>query len=396
MSKMNVLYCNPVFFEYRLPFYKELVRLFEGEFFVMYSPMRYKICKKERFCSQIKEELGENAIPLHSDHVFDTYSRKWDEMPDIEKGKRIPLTFGLLRAIWKVKPDVLITEGYFQWTPLVLLYGIIHRIPVYLGYERTLHTERNTGKLKTWQRKLFNRFFAGFLVNGSETKKYLLSLGVNEERIHIGGMSADSTVFSQRVRGYLRQGIEDLKTSITGVQEHNGLLYLFVGVVAERKGVSYLLSAWEEHVKTHSNDLLMIVGDGNQLLDLREKYDRLESVRFTGRVEYEMIPLYYAIADVFVLPTIEDNWSLVVPEAMACGLPVATSIYNGCYPELVHKDVNGITFDTFRQETIVEALDYFHHQDLKKMGDESIKLEKNFNTENCARRVYEAIINVQK
>ena len=393
---MRVLYCNPVFFEYRLPFYKELVRLFDREFFVMYSPIRYKICKKERFCSQIKEKLGENAIPLHSDHVFDTNSKKWDEMPDIEKGKRIPLTFGLMRTIWKVKPDVLITEGYFQWTPLVLLYGILHHIPVYLGYERTLHTERNTGKLKTWQRKIFNRFFAGFLVNGSETKKYLLSLGVNEERIHIGGMSADSTVFSQRVRGYLRQGIEDLKTSITGVQEHNGLLYLFVGVVAERKGVSYLLSAWEEHVKTHSNDLLMIVGDGNQLLDLREKYDRLESVRFTGRVEYEMIPQYYAIADVFVLPTIEDNWSLVVPEAMACGLPVATSIYNGCYPELVHKDVNGITFDTFRQETIVEALDYFHHKDLKKMGDESIRLEKSFNTENCARRVYEAIIKVLK
>lgn len=393
---MKVLYCNPVFFEYRLPFYKELVRLFEGKFYVMYSPIRYKICKKERFCHQIKEELGENAMPLYTDHVFDTNSWKWDEMPDIEKGKRIPLTFGLMRTIKKIKPDVLITEGYFQWTPLVLLYGITHHIPVYLGYERTLHTERNTGKLKIWQRNLFNKFFAGFLVNGSETKKYLLSLGVNEERIHIGGMSADSTGFSQRVKGYLRQGIEELKTSITGVQEHNGLLYLFVGVVAERKGVSYLLSAWEEHVKTHSDDLLMIVGDGNQLAELKEKYGYLKSVRFAGRVEYNMIPQYYAIADVFILPTIEDNWSLVVPEAMACGLPVATSIYNGCYPELVHKDVNGITFDTFKQETIVEALDYFHHHDLKKMGEESIRLEKNFNTGNCALRVYEAIINVLK
>jgi glycosyltransferase involved in cell wall biosynthesis len=393
---MKVLYCNPVFFEYRLPFYKDLVRLFEGEFFVMYSPIRYKICKKEKFCNRIKEELGENAIPLYSDHVFDTYSRKWDEMPDIEKGKRIPLTFGLMRMINKIKPDVLITEGYFQWTPLVLLYGIIHRIPVYLGYERTLHTERNTGKLKTWQRKLFNRFFAGFLVNGSETKKYLLSLGVQEDRIHIGGMSADSTGFSLKVKDYQHQNIEKQKLSVLGDGNFKGLLYLFVGVVAERKGVSYLLSAWEEHVKTHSDDLLMIVGNGNQLAELNEKYGHMESVRFTGRVEYEMIPQYYAIADVFVLPTIEDNWSLVVPEAMACGLPVATSIYNGCYPELVHKDVNGITFDTFRQETIVEALDYFHHQDLKKMGEESIRLEKNFNTENCALRVYEAIINVQK
>ena len=255
---MRVLYCNPVFFEYRLPFYKELVRLFEGEFFVMYSPMRYKICKKERYCNQIKEELGENAIPLYSDHVFDTYSRKWDEMPDIEKGKRIPLTFGLMKTIKKVKPDVLITEGYFQWTPLVLLYGIMHKIPVFLGYERTLHTERNTDNLKIWQRKLFNKFFAGFLVNGSETKKYLLSLGVNEERIHIGGMSADSTGFSQKVKDFQHQSIEKLKSSIVRDEKNNGLLYLFVGVVAERKGVSYLLSAWEEHIKTYSNAKKMI------------------------------------------------------------------------------------------------------------------------------------------
>ena len=91
----------------------------------------------------------------------------------------------------------------------------------------------------------------------------------------------------------------------------------------------------------------------------------------------------------FILPTIEDNWSLVVPEAMACGLPIATSIYNGCHPELVHKDENGITFDPYKEETLISALDYFHHQDLKAMGEKSIELEKQFNTENCARRVYE-------
>ena len=118
---MKILYCNPVFFEYRLPFYKELKRLFNNNFYVMYSPMRMRICGKDGFADKVKEELGDNALPLLSDHVFDTYSMGFDRMPDIERGKRIPFTFGLMRAIRKVKPDVLITEGYFQWTPLVLL-----------------------------------------------------------------------------------------------------------------------------------------------------------------------------------------------------------------------------------------------------------------------------------
>lgn len=385
---MKVLYCNPIFFEYRLPFYEELVRLFNSQFYIMYSVNRYDICGKSKFCKQIKEKLGDNAIPFHKDYIFDTYSMSF-KMKDIEKGKRIPFTFGLLRTIRKVKPDILITEGYFQWTPLILLYGLIFSIPVYMGYERTLHTERNTSKLKTWQRKLFNPHFAGFLVNGQETKKYLESLGVSDSKIHIGGMSADAT--------FLRNGIASMTTEEKQLfkaqyqRNKTGIIFLFVGQIAERKGIGLLLQAWKKHHENHPEDKLLLVGSGNQLDKLRSKYANESSIYFLGRVEYEMVYKFYAIADVFILPTIEDNWSLVIPEAMACGLPVATSIYNGCYPELVHKDENGITFDPYKEETLVYALDYFHHQDLKAMGKKSVELEENFSTENCARRTYEAL-----
>lgn len=389
---MKVLYCNPIFFEYRLPFYKELVRLFDGDFYVMYSPVRYRMCNKERLCTRIKDELRENAIPLNTEHVFDTNSKKWDVMPDIEKGKRIPLTFGLLKKIRKVRPDIIITEGYFQWTPLILLYGALFHVPVYMGYERTLHTERYTGKMKTWQRKLFNKGIHGFLVNGSETRKYLLSLGVPTKRIHIGGMSADAEMLRIKVEMYRKEDLSSLRKDVLGKGVDKGFVFLFVGVIAERKGVGFLLQAWEEHIERHSDDMLVLVGDGNQLNEFRDKYQDVHSVKFMGRVDYEKVPLFYALSDVFVLPTIEDNWSLVVPEAMACGLPVATSIYNGCHPELVQKDINGITFDTLKRETIVAALDYFHHQDLEKMGEASKRLEEPFNTENCARRVYDAIM----
>lgn len=38
-------------------------------------------------------------------------------------------------------------------------------------------------------------------------------------------------------------------------------------------------------------------------------------MKFIGRMEYDNIYKYYAIADVFLMPTLEDNWCLVVPEA---------------------------------------------------------------------------------
>ena len=111
---------------------------------------------------------------------------------------------------------------------------------------------------------------------------------------------------------------------------------------------------------------------------------------------YSDIYKYYAIADVFVIPTIEDNWSLVVPEAMSCGLPVATSIYNGCHTDLIYEGENGITFDTFQQDSIVKALDFFHHHDLNYMGEKSKQIETYFNTENSAQRTFDAIVSQVK
>lgn len=153
----------------------------------------------------------------------------------------------------------------------------------------------------------------------------------------------------------------------------------------------HLLGGFLEHLKTHSDDRIVLVGDGPELPDLKEKYGNNPAVVFVGGIDYSQIYKYYAACDVFVIATLEDNWSLVVPEAMACGLPVACSIYNGCHPELVHKDENGITFDPLDQKSIVEALDYFHHVDLKRFGQRSREIEHDFNPENTAKNVMKAV-----
>ena len=54
---MIVLYCNPSFWEYRLPFYVELNRLFEGKFHVLYSTRRYQN-GHERLLDNIIKPVG--------------------------------------------------------------------------------------------------------------------------------------------------------------------------------------------------------------------------------------------------------------------------------------------------------------------------------------------------
>lgn len=388
---MKVLYANPIFLDYRLPFYKRLNELFNGDFYIMYSEARYKK-RFDKLYAHIPEVMGKNAIPFKGEKLYNTYEHSFKKY-NPEKGKKIPFTHGLLRTIWKINPDVLITEGFFQWTPLVILYSILRHKPVFMGYERTCHTERNAGFIKKMHRKLTDVFIKGYLVNGSETVKYLKSLGISQNKIFVGGMNADSDGLVNAIKRFPKEEKIQFRKCY---QHQNGLVYLFSGQIVERKGVKYLLEAWTQHIKKHPNDTLVLIGYGDLYDKFKKQYAGESSIFLEGRVEYDNVYKYYAIADVFVLPTIEDNWSLVIPEAMACGLPVATSIYNGCYPELVKKDINGITFDTFKKGSIVEALDYFHYKDLKELGRNSIELEKPFNTENCAEREYKAIITAIK
>lgn len=386
---MKVVYANPVFLDYRLPFYKELNRLFKGEFHIIYSRERYRILKRNDLYERIKKEMGNNAHPLLTDYLFDTHSMSF-HMKDIEKGRHIPFTFGLIRTIHRLRPEVLITEGFFQWTPLVILYSIFFHVPVYMGYERTLHTERNTGRLKTLHRRLTDKFIKGYLVNGSETKKYLESIGIKSEKIYIGGMSADSSGLQAGLKSMKHEEIEMLQRKL-GISVR-GVVYLFVGKITYRKGIALLLKVWRIHVNKYPYDKLIVVGSGSEYENLSIKY-RMESVVFTGGVPYNIIYKYYSVADVFILPTVEDNWSLVIPEAMACGLPVATSIYNGCYPELIKEGENGCVFNPFDDNSMLRALSYFHKVNLKAQGEASKCIEKNFDTEHCALRVFNVLNN---
>jgi glycosyltransferase involved in cell wall biosynthesis len=93
---------------------------------------------------------------------------------------------------------------------------------------------------------------------------------------------------------------------------------------------------------------LLLLGDG----PLRAQYlaqiadPRLDgAVHLPGFKQYDELPAYFGLAGTFVLASTEEQWGLVVNEAMAAGLPVLVSRRCGCAPELVREGENGFSFD---------------------------------------------------
>lgn len=370
---MKILWINPSFLDYRVPVYKRLYELTNGNFYLAYSKQRVP----ERCIKKIESVIGENALGLEQEKII-----KFGSNNDLaNKSVSLPYPKGLQKMINKVKADIIISEGFFQWTPWALIKSKRDRVPLLIAYERTAYTERNCPKWRYSYRKFIAKFVSGFLTNGTLTNEYLESWGIPKNKLYVGGMSADS---------------EGLKNAVNKISKdiHIGIRFLYVGQINERKGVGYLLEAWKEHSQKYRNDNLIIVGDGPLLDNFKNEYKKVQSIEFTGPIDYDSIAEYYANSDVFIIPTLEDNWSLVVPEAMSCGLPIATSVYNGCHVDLVNDGINGKTFDPLNESSILSCLEFFHNQDLNQMGQQSIEIEKNFNTEHVSKRIYDACKNI--
>ncbi|MBI2142966.1 glycosyltransferase family 4 protein [Candidatus Woesearchaeota archaeon] len=117
---------------------------------------------------------------------------------------------------------------------------------------------------------------------------------------------------------------------------------LFVGRLGnneKRKGLKYLVMAFNKLHATHSNTRLIVVGpgkpDGETKKLLRGYGNR--SIVFAGKATSEELPRYYATADIFCSPaTHGESFGMVLAEAMASGKPVVASDIDG-YREVLGK-----------------------------------------------------------
>lgn len=116
---------------------------------------------------------------------------------------------------------------------------------------------------------------------------------------------------------------------------------IMVGGMNPRKGLHYLLEAFEE---LPGRSELWLVGGPPRDSVIRHMVS--QSVARTGRIQVcgsrpqAQLAELYRQCDVFVLPSLADGWGMVVNQAMACGLPVVVSDMTGA-KEIVEEGVTG-------------------------------------------------------
>jgi glycosyltransferase involved in cell wall biosynthesis len=140
-------------------------------------------------------------------------------------------------------------------------------------------------------------------------------------------------------------------------QRHiSGCTFIYVGRLQRGKGVQYLIDAFRIVQQSDTNVSLLILGDGPDENGLKTRASDLSNVHFVGFVQPAELPEWYALADVFVFPTLGDPNGLVVEEAMASGLPVVSTTNAGDIRKRIEEGITGFVVPPFDPSALSDKM----------------------------------------
>lgn len=133
-----------------------------------------------------------------------------------------------------------------------------------------------------------------------------------------------NAVDTQRFRPDVEAG--PLKQQM-GIPENHRVV-LSVGQLIPRKGFQYLIQAIASIMRQHNQLSLVIAGRGPMYAGLQQLGHELglgEKLKLPGLVEYTLLPSFYAMADVFAMPSLSEGHCVTILEAMSSGKPIVAS-----------------------------------------------------------------------
>jgi len=265
---------------------------------------------------------------------------------------------GIISALWKGKYDALLVFGHnhvtkwfsFMAAPLVGTGLVMRNDSHIMPSSRPLPFRI----AKQFVLSSLMRSLSSCVSIGELNRQYYRHYGVSDTRIVFSPYSVDDKFFQQE-EARLRPRRAEIRATL-GVNDGRPIL-IACGKMYDYKQPILLLRAFQQ-LRRKFPCALVYVGDGAMRKDVEQvvREEQIPDVTVTGFVNQSRISEMYVSGDVLVLPSVVEQWGLVVNEAMYFGLPLVLSDKVGCGADLVRIGENGSIFDYQSTDALVDAL----------------------------------------
>jgi glycosyltransferase involved in cell wall biosynthesis len=286
----------------------------------------------------------------------------YEVLPGWTLGHSTHINRGLARAIARFRPDVAVLTGSYTMPTLQLASVLLamRGVPaVYWGEELSHEPLPALRRVLRAALRAMLRRARGVLAIGSRARRSYAVAGVPAERIADFRYYADTDRFQSAAAD---SSVRETARASLGIAADDVAL-LYCGQLIRRKRVETVLRAMRRLRETAPDKLgrlrLVLAGDGSERESLLAEAkalgvdDRLVPLGF---VEPARLPPVFAACDALVLPSEQEGWGVVVPEAMAAGLPVLASDRVNAALDLVRDGENGWGFPVGDDEALSAQL----------------------------------------
>lgn len=255
------------------------------------------------------------------------------------------------------------------------------KIPVFFRGDSNLLDRVHPIKkiIRQWYLKTVYRAVDKALYVGSNNHKYFKSLGLKEDQLIFAPHAIENERFFPNPDNIDRAKV--LREQL-GIHSFEKAL-LFAGKLEVKKNCGLLIDVFKK--LGMKNVHLIVVGNGDQKSKLAWNADGEKNIHFLDFQNQQMMPVIYQMADAYVLPSKGpgETWGLSINEAMASAKAVLVSDACGAANDLVHEGENGFIFNSGNEIDLTEKMKRLleGNCDLKKMGNSSIEIIKNWNYE---------------
>ncbi|HEX7377261.1 MAG TPA: glycosyltransferase family 4 protein [Pirellulales bacterium] len=275
-----------------------------------------------------------------------TVRRPWRHPAGFSDTLHVHVPADTLPQLASLRPDVIIAaELGFRSLFSAIYARHWRRTPLVLWLTLSDHTEQGRGRLRHALRRWLFRRADALIVNGAGGSRYVEQFGYDPRRVFPISQTVPSGLFE-------RLPLERPAAAARRL--------LFVGRLVELKGLAPFIDALAAWAAAHPHETVEfdIAGSG----PLGDQLKRLPTppnlaIHFLGECDYSALAEVYAKCGILTLPTLSDEWGLVVNEAMSAGLPVLGSVYSQAVEELCREGENGWTFRPDSRAQTIEAID---------------------------------------